>query len=76
MDIPKEKLLQIFVTESSDIIMQLEEDVLQLENDPNDSDLINSIFRAFHTIKGNAGMLGLNELKRFYTFLREPILEG
>lgn len=65
MDLPKEKLLNIFVTESSDIIMQLEDDVLELENNPSDPDLINSIFRAFHTVKGNAGMLGLDELKEF-----------
>lgn len=65
MDIPKEKLLNIFVTESSDIILQLEDDVLELENDPQNPDLINSIFRSFHTVKGNAGMLGLGELKDF-----------
>ncbi len=65
MDIPKEKLLNIFVTESSDIILQLEDDVLELENDPQNPELINSIFRSFHTVKGNAGMLGLSELKDF-----------
>jgi two-component system chemotaxis sensor kinase CheA len=65
MDIPKEKLLQIFVTESSDIILQLESEVLELEKNNEDEELIHSIFRAFHTIKGNAGMLGLIELKDF-----------
>jgi two-component system, chemotaxis family, sensor kinase CheA len=65
MDIPKEKLLQIFVTESSDIILQLEGEILELEKNNEDEELIHSIFRAFHTIKGNAGMLGLVELKDF-----------
>ncbi len=65
MEIPKDKLLQIFVTESQDIITHLENDVLELEKNPNDEELINSIFRAYHTIKGNAGMLGLSELKDF-----------
>lgn len=65
MDIPKEKLTRIFVTESADIIIQLENDVLDLEQSPSNPGLINSIFRAFHTIKGNAGMLGLTSLKNF-----------
>lgn len=45
----------IFVTESRELLEDMEEALLELERSPNDADLINRVFRAAHTIKGSAG---------------------
>ena len=48
---------QAFVIESTELLQQMEENLLQLESDGKDSETINSIFRAAHTIKGSAGVI-------------------
>ena len=40
----------------------LSEQLVELENDPDNADLLNAIFRGFHTVKGGAGFLSLVEL--------------
>lgn len=57
-----EDILQDFLIEASEILEQLSEQLVELENNPNDSDLLNAIFRGFHTVKGGAGFLSLTEL--------------
>lgn len=57
-----EEILQDFLIEASEILEQLSEQLVQLENSPDDRDLLNAIFRGFHTVKGGAGFLSLNEL--------------
>lgn len=56
-DIP---LLADFVVEANEHIESAEASLLELENTPDDNELLNQIFRAFHTIKGLAGFLGLS----------------
>ncbi len=58
-------ILNDFVTESNELIEQLDQDLVQLEHRPDDLDLINSIFRPLHTIKGSAGFLSLDTLRDF-----------
>ncbi len=53
------ELLTEFHHEASDHLLQIEAAVLALERQPDDPEALNSIFRSFHTIKGNAGFLGL-----------------
>ncbi len=48
-----DEVLQVFIAESQELLQQMEEALLQLENDPDDADTINAIFRAAHTIKGS-----------------------
>lgn len=48
-----------FITESMEHIQTIEVNIVSLEQDPEDKDTINSIFRPFHTIKGVAGFLNL-----------------
>jgi len=48
-----------FVTESLEHIQQIEKGILELENNSADSEIINSMFRCFHSIKGNSGFLNL-----------------
>lgn len=56
------EILQDFLTESGELLEQLESDLVQLEIDAQDLDMLNQVFRAFHTIKGNALFLDLKPL--------------
>lgn len=51
-----------FITEAAEHIETAESALLELENHPEDNELINKIFRGFHTIKGMAGFLNLTEI--------------
>lgn len=57
-----EDILQDFLIEAGEILEQLSGQLVELENDPDNSDLLNAIFRGFHTVKGGAGFLALNAL--------------
>jgi two-component system chemotaxis sensor kinase CheA len=55
-------ILKAFLNESSESIQQLELDLHSLESDLNNKELLNSVFRALHTIKGNSSFLDLHSL--------------
>ncbi len=57
-----EEILQDFIVEAGEIIERLDEQLVQIEKTPDDRDLLNAIFRGFHTVKGGAGFLQLNAL--------------
>lgn len=57
-----EEILQDFLVESGEILEQLSEQLVELEQNPEDLDLLNAIFRGFHTVKGGAGFLQLDAL--------------
>ena len=57
-----EEILQDFLVEAGEILELLSEQLVDLENRPDDKDLLNAIFRGFHTVKGGAGFLQLNPL--------------
>ena len=57
-----EDILQDFLVEAGEILELLSEQLVELENNPEDSDLLNAIFRGFHTVKGGAGFLSMTEL--------------
>ncbi|WP_099034076.1 chemotaxis protein CheA [Lacimicrobium alkaliphilum] len=57
-----EDILQDFLVEAGEILEQLQEQLVDLENNPEDADLLNAIFRGFHTVKGGAGFLSLTAL--------------
>jgi len=54
-----------FVTECSDLIQMAEGALLDLEETPGDAELINTIFRSFHTIKGTSAFMGLDPVSEF-----------
>jgi len=56
-------LLRDFLAESAENLAQLDHDVVELERDPSNAELLNSIFRTIHTIKGTCGFLGLDRLE-------------
>lgn len=55
----------MFATEALDHLGTIEALVLQLEASPGDHKLLNDVFRPFHTIKGNAGALGVTSIQEF-----------
>lgn len=55
-----DELLQDFLIEAGEILEQLNEQLVELENSPDDSELLNAVFRGFHTIKGGAGFLAID----------------
>ena len=57
-----EEILQDFLVEAGEILEQLSEQLVELESRPDDANLLNAIFRGFHTVKGGAGFLQLHEL--------------
>ncbi len=57
-----EEILQDFLVEAGEILELLSEQLVDLEQRPDDTDLLNAIFRGFHTVKGGAGFLQLNEM--------------
>ena len=57
-----EEILQDFLVEAGEILESLSEELVELENDVDNAELLNSIFRGFHTVKGGAGFLALGHL--------------
>lgn len=57
-----DEILQDFLVESGEILELLGEQLVQLEQLPDDYDLLNAIFRGFHTVKGGAGFLSIEPL--------------
>ena len=55
-------LLQDFLTECGELLEQLDQDLVAMETSPSDTELLNRVFRAFHTIKGTSGFLGFQSI--------------
>lgn len=68
------KLKGIFVEETMEKLEELENGLLQLEKSSDDKELLNTIFRAAHTIKGSGGSLGFNDISKF-THRMEELLD-
>ena len=54
-----------FIEEAKELLTLLEENLLALEEAPEDSEIINAVFRALHTIKGSGGMFGFEKIEEF-----------
>jgi two-component system chemotaxis sensor kinase CheA len=57
-----DEIVQDFLIEGGETLEQLDAQLVSLESAPDDKQLLNAVFRAFHTIKGGAGFLGLEHL--------------
>jgi two-component system chemotaxis sensor kinase CheA len=57
-----EELLSDFLLEAGDMLSDVDSKLMELEKHPSDGNLLNEIFRGFHTIKGGAGFLNATEL--------------
>ncbi|WP_457624717.1 chemotaxis protein CheA [Persephonella sp.] len=56
------EILEEFLIEADEILSSLDQDLIELEANPEDKDLLNKIFRGMHTLKGGAGFLGLTSI--------------
>ncbi len=56
------EILESFLVETKEILERLDLDLMELEKRSGDMDLLNQVFRSFHTIKGTSGFFGLNKL--------------
>ncbi|MGE5467617.1 MAG: chemotaxis protein CheA [Ignavibacteria bacterium] len=66
--------LQTFIAEGRELLEQMEDALLRIEQSPGDTDTVNAIFRAAHTIKGSAGLFGLDHIVAF-THVAESVLD-
>jgi two-component system, chemotaxis family, sensor kinase CheA len=69
-----DELVKVFLDESEDEIRELEAGLIKLEENHDDEDTINRVFRAAHTIKGSAGLVGFENVSNF-THSIENILD-
>jgi len=65
---------QGFQVEAEELLEDMEEALLHLENEPDDMDSVNAVFRAAHTIKGTAGVFGFDDVVSF-THVAESLLD-
>lgn len=57
-----DEILQDFLVEAGELLERLGEQLVELEQRPQDKELLNAVFRNFHTVKGGAGFLSLDAL--------------
>ncbi len=74
MSINLDQALQTFIAEARELLEDMENSLLRLESDPEDAEIIGAIFRAAHTIKGSAGLFGLDQVVGF-THIVENVLD-
>ena len=74
MSLDLDQALQTYIAEARELLQDMEDSLLRLESDPNDADTIGAIFRAAHTIKGSAGLFGLDPIVSF-THIVEDVLD-
>ena len=59
------ELAGMFIADATDHLGTIEATILKLEKSPSDLKLVNDVFRPFHTVKGNAGVLGIASIEEF-----------
>lgn len=74
MNFNLDQVMQTFIQEARELLQTMEESLLHLEGSPDDTDTIDAVFRAAHTIKGSAGLFGLAPIVSF-THILEDVLD-
>lgn len=62
-DDENKQLMEAFFIDADEKLEELEDLLVRIEKDPGDDDTINRVFRAMHTLKGNAGFFGLKKVE-------------
>jgi two-component system chemotaxis sensor kinase CheA len=62
IDPDMKEIVESFIVETKEILEKLDVDLVEMEKRPEDNELLNSVFRHFHTIKGTSSFLGLDKL--------------
>jgi two-component system chemotaxis sensor kinase CheA len=73
MDDFQQEILEDFLIEAFELIEQMDQDLIELENDPSNLELLNGIFRVAHTVKGSSSFLNFDILTKL-THHMEDIL--
>lgn len=73
-DLDLDSAVETFAEEAQELLIDMENALLALEDSPDDSEMINSLFRAMHTIKGSSGLFGFDVIVSF-THEAETILD-
>ena len=60
-----DQALHTFVAEAGELLVDMEDALLRLETEPDNEELVHAMFRAAHTIKGSAGLFGLDAIVSF-----------
>ena len=60
-----QEIIGDFLVEAKELIEKIDHELVILEKKPDDLELLNSIFRAMHTIKGTSSFIGLNKITEF-----------
>ena len=60
-----ESIKEVFREEAQELLAQIDIPLMELEKTPDNSELVNTVFRTLHTIKGSGSMCGFDELARF-----------
>lgn len=68
-----QEIFEAFVVESTELLENLSQDLMLIEETPEDEELLNRIFRAFHTIKGTSSFMGFDKISTL-THSAEDIL--
>lgn len=75
LDSENKELLEIFFEEAQNLVDTLEENIMSLEDDPNNAETIDEIFRAAHTLKGGSASVDMMELSGF-THVVEDVFDA
>lgn len=67
--------LEVFIEESKEHLQNVNEKLLELEQDPNDMEIVNEIFRSAHTLKGMSATMGFEDLANL-THKMENVLDA
>ena len=62
MDEDLREMIEGFVEDSREAFDSMEEDLIAMEESPDDPSIMNNLFRVMHTLKGTAGFMGLTEI--------------
>ncbi len=90
IDPDMKEIVESFLIETKEILDKVDVDLLELEKRPDDKELLNQVFRSFHTIKGTSGFLGLvalpevthkcedilNKLRKGEAVLNKNLMDG
>ncbi|MGB9770856.1 MAG: chemotaxis protein CheA [Candidatus Kapaibacteriota bacterium] len=68
-----QEIFEAFIVESTELLENLSQDLMLIESNPEDEELLNRIFRAFHTIKGTSSFMGFDKISTL-THSAEDIL--
>ena len=59
-----DEIVKDFLIESNENLDRLDQELVKLESDPSSKELLASVFRTIHTIKGSCGFLGFSRLEK------------